>query len=135
MDSGLAPNGAPRNDRTDDYQANNSLRQKSNFSSSINADSTVQSCPKKYFASCFPQITSIFPSSRPARGAFRDRHERWARDAVDALARETNAFEADGEVVWSRYPDADIKWATIASAIAPAMVTTKPGSPDHKGNR
>jgi hypothetical protein len=37
-----------------------------------------------------------------------------ARDAVDALARDkTNAPEADGEVVWSRYPDADIKLARL----------------------
>src|ERR1700684_3996114 len=26
------------------------------------------------------------PISRPIRGAFRDRHERWTRDAMDALA-------------------------------------------------
>jgi hypothetical protein len=37
----------------------------------------------------------------PPRGAYRDRHERWARDAMDALARETSAHIADGEVVWS----------------------------------
>ena len=54
-----------------------------------------------------------------AKGAFRDRHGRWARDAMDAaalardgiagrvLARErspgaqTNGANADGEVVWS----------------------------------
>jgi len=27
--------------------------------------------------------------------------------------RQTSACEADGEVVWSRYPDADIKLATM----------------------
>ena len=48
------------------------------------------------------QITGIFSRvSRPLRGAFRDRHKTLARDAMDALARQTNAFEADGEVVWS----------------------------------
>ena len=41
-----------------------------------------------------------------ARGALRDRHERWARDAMDvlgrsALAAPTNDLNADGEVVWS----------------------------------
>jgi hypothetical protein len=35
------------------------------------------------------------------KGAFRDRHERWVRDAVDADAPLTNGAEADGEVVWS----------------------------------
>jgi hypothetical protein len=36
------------------------------------------------------------------RGAYRDRHERGARDAVDAGgARDERAHFADGEVVWS----------------------------------
>jgi hypothetical protein len=35
------------------------------------------------------------------RGAFRDRHGRWVRDAVDAMAPLTNGAKADGEVVWS----------------------------------
>jgi hypothetical protein len=41
------------------------------------------------------------------RGAFRDRHERWARDAMDAdgirrvKACWTNDADAYGEVVWS----------------------------------
>jgi len=37
----------------------------------------------------------------PIRGAFRDRHGRWARDAVDAMEPLTNRPRADGEVVWS----------------------------------
>jgi hypothetical protein len=43
----------------------------------------------------------------PTRGAYRDRHGRWARDAMDAavsggrIARQTNGTVADGEVVWS----------------------------------
>jgi hypothetical protein len=41
--------------------------------------------------------------------------KRWARDAVDAMAHETNALVADGEVVASRYPDAGIKFAVIAA--------------------
>ena len=35
------------------------------------------------------------------QGAFRDRHERRAGDAMDADALLTNGAEADGEVVWS----------------------------------
>jgi hypothetical protein len=46
---------------------------------------------------------------RLSRGALRDRHERWVRDAVDVAARETNVIVADGEVVWSWHPDADAK--------------------------
>jgi hypothetical protein len=55
------------------------------------------------------------PSRASSRGAFRDRHGRWVRDAMDAGARLTGARFADGEVVWSRYPDADIKLATMLS--------------------
>jgi hypothetical protein len=57
---------------------------------------------EKYFAFAVGQIT--FRSSRhprPIRGAFRDRHGRWARDAMDAFARQDEPREADGEVVWS----------------------------------
>ena len=50
---------------------------------------------------------------------------RWTR-----AARETNAPTADGEVVWSRYPDADIK--LVEAMILQAMVATKPG---HQGER
>ena len=48
---------------------------------------------------------------RPASigGAFRDRHGRGRRDAVDALAHQTKVLEADGEAVWSRRPDAGAK--------------------------
>jgi hypothetical protein len=55
----------------------------------------------------FPKIRSMIrPVPRSPRGALRDRHERWARDAMDvlgrsALAAPTNDLNADGEVVWS----------------------------------
>jgi hypothetical protein len=48
------------------------------------------------------------------------------------LRRKTGAAEADGEVVWSWRPDAGVKSATIALAIALAMVTK---SPAHQGER
>jgi hypothetical protein len=35
--------------------------------------------------------------------------KRWAQDAVDAAAHQTNAFAADGEVVWFWHLDADAK--------------------------
>jgi hypothetical protein len=63
------------------------LRQKPHFPKRINAESIVQSSTQKYFALPVGQI--IFRTSRhpaPARGAYRDRHGRWARDAMDALA-------------------------------------------------
>jgi hypothetical protein len=41
---------------------------------------------QKYFASPLTQIRCISKPSWPDRGAFRDRHGRWAGDAVDAAA-------------------------------------------------
>jgi hypothetical protein len=39
-----------------------------------------------HFACAVGQITGLSsPVSRPKRGAYRDRHGRWARDAMDAL--------------------------------------------------
>jgi hypothetical protein len=48
------------------------------------------------------------------RGALRDRHERGARDAMDAMGQRTvfvrtTDLMADGEVVWSWHPDTDAK--------------------------
>jgi hypothetical protein len=45
----------------------------------------------------------------PIRGALRDRHERWKRDAMDTVSHETNEMIADGEVVWSWRPKAGAK--------------------------
>jgi hypothetical protein len=69
---------------------------------------------------------SFFPKSMPhthiprsKRGAFRDRHERWARDAVDAsglqraIRERTNNTDADGQAAWSWHPDADVKVAVL----------------------
>ena len=47
-----------------------------------------------------PKSASRSQHPVPHRGAFRDRHGRWARDAVDAKAALTNVAEADGGVVW-----------------------------------
>ena len=68
----------------------------------------------------------------PKRGALRDRHERWVRDAVDAMAHKTNAPLADGEIVWSWHLDADAKLARMLSLSAPMTVTRKP---DRRGER
>jgi len=48
-------------------------------------------------------------------------------------ARLTSGADADGEVVWSRRPDAGVK---LAGVIPQATVTTKPGHRgEHEGNR
>jgi len=46
----------------------------------------VQPHLQKYFRSGLTQITSISLAVLAHRGAFRDRHGRWERDAVDAAA-------------------------------------------------
>jgi hypothetical protein len=72
------------------------------FSFNFRLISPVQSSPKKFFPSRFTQITAISSAvPRPSRGAFRDRHGRWVRDAVDADGASDESANADGEVVWS----------------------------------
>jgi hypothetical protein len=63
-------------------------------------DSAVQPSPQKYFVSPFGRNSFIDSPSRLTRGAYRDRHGRWVRDAVDVAVSLTNGTEADGEVVW-----------------------------------
>jgi hypothetical protein len=86
----------------------------------LTTQSTRLICP----SGCFPISLSIavrknisfrgsvetaFSMSHPAstRGAYRDRHGRWVRDAVDVMAAQrkhfarTSGADADGEVVWS----------------------------------
>jgi hypothetical protein len=88
----------------------------------LSCDFPVQPFTQKYSASRLTQIKSISVAVPAHRGAFRDRHERWAGDAVDAAARETGEFAAYGEVVWSRRLWVGVK---LAEAIPPATVTSK----------
>jgi len=78
------------------------LRARANLLRRIKLISPVQPRLQKDFRSRLGQIRSI-SAAVPAslRGAFRDRHGRWAGDAVDAAALLTNSAGADGEVVWS----------------------------------
>jgi hypothetical protein len=83
-----------------------------------------------------PQVALIVrcPKSPAHFALSRARHEgrfaivtkRWLRDAMDAKCCRTGSAFADGEVAWSRYPDADIK---LRGNIREAMVARKPGSP------
>jgi hypothetical protein len=43
------------------------------------------------------------------RGAYRDRHGRRKRDAMDVSARKTSAADTYGKIVWSWRPDAGVK--------------------------
>jgi len=49
---------------------------------------------------------ALLRASRAHQGAFRDRHGRWTRDAMDALCRKTSGVCTDGEIVESCPPDA-----------------------------
>jgi hypothetical protein len=55
----------------------------------------------KYSTSVFRKYMFVFARPASPEGAFRDRHERWVRDAMDVAARETRAPVTDGEGVWS----------------------------------
>jgi hypothetical protein len=49
-----------------------------------------------------PETLHVRSHPVPTRGAYRDRHGRWARDAMDAFGDAlTNGADADGEVVWA----------------------------------
>ena len=56
-----------------------------------------------------PKSEGSSASPALARGALRDRHGRWERDAMDAICHETNDNIADGEVVWSWRPKVGVK--------------------------
>jgi hypothetical protein len=102
--------------------------QKTKFASPINADSTVQSSAKKYFTPPVGQIISTSPR-HPAsiRGAFRDRHERWVRDAVDA----GGAFDESAVLRTAKSCGPDIP--TLISSLRDDDLASdgdnKPGSP------
>ena len=67
-------------------------------------------CVARTFACDVGQITGTFPRiSRPTGGAYRDRHGRWARDAMDADGSLTNAPSAYGKAMRSCRPDAGVK--------------------------
>ena len=66
----------------------------------------------------------LFRPSHPTRGAARDRHETRGGMRWTWMLRLTSAAEADGEVVWSRRPDAGVK---SCGKTREAMVARKPG--------
>ena len=97
------------------------LRAGGKLLSTVNAICPVQPSFKKYFAFAVGQISSTSsPRPFPARGAYRDRHERGmgcgGRDSVGAqggrraVSRERSrragrtALVAYGKTVWSRHP-------------------------------
>jgi hypothetical protein len=93
---------------------------------------SVQLHNQKNFSSLPPQIKFI-PSTIPSqkRGAYRDRHERWVRDAVDA------SDATDESVILRTAKSCGPDASTLASSFRwgnplKATVTKKP---DHRGER
>jgi hypothetical protein len=74
---------------------------KSDFQSYFKVIWVVQSPSQKYSAFHPAQISGYLAPSGSHKRAFRDRHERWERDAMDAAARETSVAAAYDQVVWS----------------------------------
>ena len=71
------------------------------------------------------------PRPAPVRGAYRDRHGRGVRDAMDALGSSRRARpEADGKAVWSRHPDAGVE-----SCGRQSRETTEANKPGLRGER
>jgi len=63
----------------------------------------------KYSTFSFSEFVFRWPHPASAGGAYRDRHDTWGGEAVAALSRATNGFDADGEVVWSWPPGAEAR--------------------------
>jgi hypothetical protein len=107
------------------------LRQKSNFTSQINAESTVQSLASKYFAYHVGQIISKdSPCPVPTRGAYRDRHGRWSRDAMDAFGATDECARL--RTAKSCGSDASTPASSLLVMIRQATVAKKP---DHREER
>ena len=86
----------------------------------------VQIAAKKYFICAVGQINGTAPPVSPDKGTYRDRHETWRRDAMDAaasggFARRARTLAAYGEVVWSWRRDRGVYFA---GGIPQTTVTT-----------
>jgi len=95
------------------------VREKTNFGSRFKPIPQSSPAAKNIPLSFFPKLMSAADVPCSIRRGARDRHERWARDAVDvselqrAIRGRTNNSDADGQAVWSWHPDADVKVAGL----------------------
>jgi len=76
--------------------------------------SNVKSFGEKYLSSVFQKYMVVSAHPASTRGAYRDRHGRRKRDAVDekvlqARLRADEGISSDGQAVWSCPPDAGVK--------------------------
>ena len=79
----------------------NPLRLNTNFASHFNAIWVVQISRQKYFASHFPQISSIFAPSRLIEEGRTRRHDTWSAGSGgrEALARARHCRAVSGFVL------------------------------------
>src|SRR5262249_9027605 len=90
-----------------------------------------QAPSRKIISFRFSEFHDCMRHPASAGGAYRDRHGRGKRDAVDArrlsaLCAWTKAYLADGQAVWSCPPDAGVK---SCGTFRKATVANKPGTP------
>ena len=74
----------------------------------------VKLSARKYFAGPVGQIIFITSRILSRQRGVGHRHERWSRSRWTRVARETNAPVAYGEVVWTRRPDAGVKFCDLS---------------------
>jgi hypothetical protein len=124
------------------------VRSKTIFSKAFNAIARAESPCKNNFLSFFPKLMSSSAILRPIRGAFRDRHERWARDAVgvsgcsmvDPCGRTTRHDRRNRVVLASRcwrqgLGTRRVQGPTGARKPVPGEITYKPFKPSRREGR
>jgi hypothetical protein len=103
------------------HRGRNAMRQKTHLSSRFKRITPVQIAREKYFAFVFSEIAVPCPRPASHEGRFAVVTKRRVRDAVGASPR-SMMFHADergdahGQVAWSRYPDAGIKFREMRVA-------------------
>jgi hypothetical protein len=84
---------------------------------------------QKYFASHRPSIGGYFRRPASIRGAYRDRHGRWVRDAVDAMAaQDERRHSRTAKSCGPGAPTLALSWRSD-----PLMTVAK--EPGHRGER
>src|ERR1700730_15125761 len=80
-----------------------------------------------------PNQPQIWQHPVPARGAYRDRHGRWVRDAMDAVTRKTSEVTCGRQ---NRVVLTPRRWRQVGGDDPQATVAKEPGHRgEHEGNR
>jgi hypothetical protein len=102
-----------------DFVGRNGMRVKIIFASRFNCMTSVQPSRGKYFNFFFSEITYDYAHPASLRGAYRDRHGTLSAGCggregdARAMSVRTYGASSDGEIVWSRHPDAGVKSVTM----------------------